>query len=475
MLDSECTLSEKMENVEKKARRNYFIYFAAISVNLICFSTGIAYAWTSPLLPKFESNDPSINPIGRPLSASESGLLVSVINFGLLFGPILSGGLAGRIGKKATLLISALPILVAQVICIFAKSLEVFLVARFLMGVTTGAAWSLMPGYISEICEPKIRGALNSLIAVFSAIGYQYTYIVGPFVSIMWFSILNTIPALLFFICVYFFVPDSPYDLVMKNDFQSAEESLIRLRRKSDVKKDLIEIQRVVVANAQSHAKIMDIFKNKGSVAALIICSALMAFNCFSGVLIVLGYTQPIFEQAGSSIPPTYSAMMVGTISLIATILTTQLIDRLGRRPILILSSLIASLAHVSLGIFFHLQSKNVNTESFGWVPICSVIAFMFFFNFGIAPLTWIILGELFASNIKAVAASLCSSVNYFSAFALTAAYTYVVASIGTANTFFFFGVMMAACSLFCTFKLPETNGKTFEEIYAILNKKTGK
>lgn len=460
-----------MENSEKKAGRNYSVYLAAISVNLICFSTGIAYAWTSPLLPKFDSSDPSINPIGRPLSASESGLLVSVINFGLLFGPILSGCLAGRIGKKSTLFISALPILVAQIICIFASSLEVFLVARFLMGLTTGAAWSVLPGYISEICEPEIRGALNSLIAVFSAIGYQYTFIVGPFVSIMWFSILNTIPALIFFICIYFFVPDSPYDLVMRNDLQAAEESLIRLKQKSNVEKDLLEIQRVIEGNAQSHAKIMDIFKNRGSVNALIICSALMAFNSFSGVLIVLGYTQTIFEQAGSSIPPTYAAMMVGAISLLATILTTQLIDRLGRRPILILSSLIASLAHASLGIFFYLKSKNVNTESFGWIPICSIVTFMFFFNFGIAPLPWAILGELFSSNIKAVASSLCSSVNYISAFALTAAYTYVVASIGTANTFLFFGVMMAACSLFCALKLPETKGKTFEEIYDILNK----
>lgn len=448
--------------------KNNFI-FSFVSVNFICFSTGIAYSWTSPLIPKFQSSDPTINPIGRPLTTSEYGLLVSIINLGQLCGPIVPALLVAKLGKKTTLLISGLPLFISHIVCLVATSYEVFLVARFLMGLTTGAVWASIPGYLSEISEPTNRGVLNSLTLVVHCSGGLAAYLIGPFVSITWFSIINLIPAGLFLTLVYLFVPDSPYDLVLKNNLEAAEKSLIKLRQTSIVQKELLEIERIIESNTKNRTKISNIFKNKATSSALFICGMLMAFNASSGILVVLGYTQTIFEMSGSVIPAAYSAIMVGAVSVLATIGNAQFIDRLGRKPIGIFSCSLACLSHASLGIFFYFKNNGYNIEQVGWLPLCSVITFMFSYYFGLASLPWMIQGELFSTNIKDLASSFCSSINFILGFSITLAYPYILDILGISNTFLTFAFCLAMGAAFVFWKVPETKGKSFEEIYILL------
>ncbi|KAL1506412.1 hypothetical protein ABEB36_005781 [Hypothenemus hampei] len=443
----------------------------ALSINLICFSTGTAYSWTSPLIPKFKSSNQLINPIGRPLTPEESGLLVSLINLGLFCGPIVCGFIVGKFGKKSVILFTSLPLLLAHILCSFAKSFELFLVARILMGFTSGAEWAVIPGYLSEISDPKNRGLLNTLMMVASCLGCLFTYVVGPYVSVTWFSIFNLIPTILFFGLVYFLVPDSPYDLLTKKDVKAAKESLMKLKQTNDVRKDLLEIESILEENSKNHAGFRDIFKNRGAVNALFICSMLMIFNALAGTIIVLSYTQSILDLMGESIPSAELAIIVGSVSFLATLINCQLVDRLGRKPVIMLSCLIGSLSHASLGIFFHLQNSGLNIEKIKYLPICSVMIFMFSFYFGLAQAPYVILGELFSPKIKAVASTICTSLNFGLAFIITLIYPYAIATVGIGNTFLFFSLMLAICVIFCGLKLPETKGKTFQEIYVLLDR----
>lgn len=429
----------------------------------------MVYSWTSPLIPKFESADPKKNPIGVPLTLSQSGLLVSLVNLGLLIGPFLSSLVVGPLGKKKTLLVSVTPMLIAHLMCAFATSLNVFLVARFLMGLTTGAVWTVIPGYLSEISEPCNRGFLNSLMLSASSCGGLFTYLVGPFVSIKWFSFINLIPSILFLVLLWGFIPDSPYDLVIKNDVGRAKDSLVKLKQNLDVQKYLLEIEVILDESSKNHANWRDIFRNKGSSKALFICGVIMVFNAFAGTLIVLGYTQTIFDMAGNSMESSYSAILVGTVAFLGTIIGSQLVDRLGRRPIIITSSFIGCFAHLSLGLFFHFQQ---NLQAFRWLPICSIICFMFGFNLGLGSLPYVVLGELFDPKTKNLASTICTTINYFLSFVITLAYPSLIESVGIANTFILFAFMLMGCVLFCAFCLPETKGKSFQEIYALLNGK---
>lgn len=430
----------------------------------------MVYSWTSPLIPKFESTDPKENPIGVPLTLAQSGLLVSLVNLGLLIGPFLSSLVVKRLGKKKTLLVSVTPILIAHIMCAFSTSLNVFLVARFLMGLTSGAVWTVIPGYLSEISEPQNRGFLNTLMLSASSCGSLFTYLVGPFVSITLFSCINLIPSILFLVLLWGFIPDSPYDLMIKNDIGEAKNSLVKLKQNQDVQKYLLEIEVILDESSKNYANWSDIFKNKGSSKALFICAVIMVFNAFAGTLIVLGYTQTIFDMAGKSMKSSYSAILVGTVAFLSTVLGSQLVDRLGRRPIIITSSIIGCFAHLSLGLFFHFQEK---LQAFKWLPICNIICFMFGFNLGLGSLPYVILGELFDPKTKNLASTICTTINYSLLFAITLAYPSLIESVGIANTFIFFSFMLMCCVLFCAVCLPETKGKSFQEIYALLNGKS--
>ncbi|XP_050296299.1 facilitated trehalose transporter Tret1-like [Anthonomus grandis grandis] len=455
-----------------KKKPNYFIYFAAIFLNLSCLSTGISYSWTSSLIPVFESNDTSINPLDKPLTPTESGLLVALLSLGSFAGPWIWGFLVHRLGKKKSLLISNLPILVGHVLCAAASKVEVLFVARFLMGLSISGAWAITPGYLSEIAEPSNRGILNSFSLGSSCLGILWGYLVGPFLSVTWFSVVNVIPCVVFCITVYLFVPESPFDLVLVHQNEAAKRSLMTLRRSSNVEKELLEIERVIEENSKDNGGFTDILKNKGSLNGFIICVILMIFNTMTGVIIVVGYAQSIFETAGSPIPPAYSAILVGTVAFVATVVNSQVIDRLGRRPIIIISSIIAALSHTALGVYFHLQSTGVNVQNIGWLPIASVIMFTFFHHFALGSVPFLILGELLASNIKAVATTVCTTINFGLAFALSLVYPYIVEYLGIANAYFIFAISMVVCAVFCILKVPETKGKSFKEIFALLDKK---
>ncbi|XP_050296307.1 facilitated trehalose transporter Tret1-like [Anthonomus grandis grandis] len=454
-----------------RKKPNYFIYFAAICLNLSCFSTGICSSWTSPLIPIFESNDPTINPLDRPITPTESGLLVALVNLGAFAGPWIWGLLVHKLGKKKSLLYSGLPTLAAHILCTIATKVEILFVARFLMGLSVSGAWAVTPGYLSEIAEPSNRGLLNSFSLGSSCLGILWGYLIGPFLPVTWFSVVNVIPSVVFCVTVYVFVPESPFDLVLRHKSEAAKRSLMALRRDSNVGKELMEIERVIGDNSKENSGFADIFKNKGSLNGFIICVILMVFNTLTGIIIVLSYAQSIFETAGSPVSPEYSAIFIGAVAFVATVANSQVIDRFGRRPVIIISSLIVALSHTILGVYFYLQNTGTDVQNIGWVPITSVMTFTFFHHFALGSVPFLILGELLASNIKAVATTVCTTINFGLGFALSLVYPYIVQYLGIANAFFIFAVSMVCCAVFCIFKVPETKGKSFKEIFALLSR----
>ncbi|KAJ9586908.1 hypothetical protein L9F63_019499, partial [Diploptera punctata] len=180
-----------------------------------------------------------------------------------------------------------------------------------------------------------------------------------------------------------------------------------------------------------------------------------------------LYYKIIIFKiDAGSQLEPSTSTIIVGAIQVIATFVSTLVVDRLGRRKLLILSDCIMAICALLLGVFFYLKDAEKNdTSSYGWLPLLSVCLFIVVFSLGFGPIPWMMIGELFPPQIKGIASSLSCLLNWFLAFLVTKFYQNLVNEIHAYTTFWIFAGVSALGTVLVFLFLPETKGKTMEEI----------
>ncbi|XP_060523360.1 facilitated trehalose transporter Tret1-like isoform X2 [Cylas formicarius] len=452
------------------------VYFEIIhvkkTVNLITMAAGAAFTWASPVLPKLRDHDSTVNPLGEPLTNFEESWIASIMMMGAFTGPFAAGMLSEKLGKKKALLIFGLPMTASHLICAFATTPNLFLVARFLIGIGVGGVFSVIPSYVGEISEDNNRGVFGSMLGLIAAFGQICCYAVGPLVSVRWFSLINLIPLALFYVLFGVFVPGSPYDLVRRNDQTEAERSLTKLRRRTgaQVQKELIYITETVETDSENRGSISDLFTNKSVSKAIIICCGLMVFQQCSGICAVLAYMQSIFEVSGASISPFDATIIISTISMLTNFASSMLIDRMGRKLLLAISSLIAALCMLTLGLYFFLRSAGRDTTYISWLPIMSLIAFMVAFNLGFANIPWIFLGELFPSNVKSSASTLTASVCFSLSFLITICFPFLSASLGEAGSFWIFGGVLVIGHAFILTVVPETKGKSFKEIQDMLS-----
>ncbi|XP_050296273.1 facilitated trehalose transporter Tret1-like [Anthonomus grandis grandis] len=464
-------------NVAKKSsetrKRGYFIYFAAFATSLTAYSTGAGAVWTSPILPKFQSADPEINPIGRPITTSESAWIVSASSLGMTFGPILSIIFSKKFPKKTLLIMDMVPIFFSHTIFAFANAPYMFIIGRFLSGLGTGAIWAILGSYIAEISEQRFRGILCSVPGVTSCFGSLVVYVIGPYMSMTYFSLVNVVPIVLFFICFGFFVPNSPYDLVIQKQPGKAEKSLKKFRSNESVSKELLFVEDYISNSSQDTAGVSfgNMLKDRSLRKGLFICMTLMALQQFSGFLIVFSYAELIFTLAGDFIPSSISAIIVSITAFIGNLLSISLIDKMGRKPLLAISTILQCICLFTLGLYFFLLETGRDVSNIGWLPVASVMMTMFGFNLALGIVPWVITGEVFHSSVKPFATTVTSLTNFSLGFVLTLCFPYLIQIIGLAWTFWIFAAGTALTTVFTIFVLPETKGKNFKEILEILKK----
>ncbi|XP_066150573.1 facilitated trehalose transporter Tret1-like [Euwallacea fornicatus] len=451
-------------------KKRYFAHLAAFSACIIAFETGICFVWTSPILPKLTSADPGVNPIGTAVTITESAWIVSSMTVALILGPFFSVVGLRYYTKKHILLASMAPLGVSHVVLCWADRAWIFMFARALMGLGTGAAWAVLGSYIAEISEDKNRGFLGSICGITSNLGSLLAYVAGPYLTMQHFSLINLVPVALFYL-TFSFMPHSPYDLVSKLRYDLAKRNLETLRQSADVEKEFEFIKETVVVGSKDKVRLRDFVKDKALRKGLLFSVALMACQNFSGIIAVCSYAETIFKVAGNSIPPEYSPMLFSVFSTMSIITSSFLIDKIGRKVLITTSCIIESISLFSLGFYFFQLEGNKDVSKISWLPLSSVILFMVAFNFALGVVPWIVTGEIFHSSVKGIASPITSVSNFLVAFIVTICFPYMVASIGMGWTFWSFAVLMVLGSMFCLVFLPETKGKNFQEIQDILRK----
>lgn len=427
--------------------------------------------WSSPVVFKITQND--TNEYDFDVSKTQGDWVSSLINLGAAAVCFPIGLIMDAIGRKKTMLLLVIPFTLGWLLITFATSVGMLMAGRFITGVAGGAFCVTAPAYNSEIAQDSIRGTLGSFFQLMITVGILFAYAVGSYTSVFVFNILCTLIPIIFGL-VFFFMPESPNFLVTKGRSDEAKDALIRLRgRNYDVDSELSNLQMKADLAKSQPVSFASAITKKTALKALLICYALMLFQQLSGINAVIFNTSAIFDSAGATIPAAIATIIIGVIQVIATFTSSVVVDRLGRRILLLFSALVMCLCSTALGVFFFLKDthgdKSSIVEAISWLPLLSLSLFIIAFSLGFGPIPWMMAGELCLIDIKAFVGSTAGTLNWLLSFTVTSTFNSLNASIGSGQVFWMFAGIMLVGFVFIFFVVPETKGKSVDEIQLML------
>ena len=404
------------------------------------------------------------------LTDTTLGITVSIALWGTVIGAIAVGKPGDIFGRKVILSFCGILYFISALGCAFASGWTVLLLSRFIGGLAIGAASVMAPMYIAEISPGRLRGRLvavaqfNIVFGILVAFFSNYLLVgIGPD-NWRWMFGVMAVPAALFFILL-FFVPKSPRWLVKKKEIAKAKDVLITVGAEN-VESELDDI--VNSLREEAGAGITKLLQKK--YRFVIMCAVLLAvFNQFSGINVIMYYAPMIFEKAGSS---TNSAMLqavaVGVTNMLFTIIAMFFIDKFGRKTLLLIGAVGMFLSLAGAALHYYDETLFGNTG-----VVVFIISFIAFFAFSQGAVIWVFLAEIFPNRIRSKGQALGSFTHWVMNAVIGLLFPLALTSFGGGNVFMFFSFMMIPFFFFVWKMMPETKGKTLEELERIVVKET--
>lgn len=416
------------------------------------------------------------------LDEIQVGWFVGCALIGSIIGVLMAGKLSDRWGRKVTMLVAAVFFSVSGIACAFVGSFEQLVVARILGGIGIGVVSIVSPLYISEVSIAQYRGRLVSLYQLAVTIGFLGAYLTNfqllhfsqsgavlntgwmnlVFVSEVWRGMLGfcSLPAILFF-CIIFFIPESPRWLILKG----RDERAVGIFRKiylSEVEVDtqLQDTKSVVQSETKSDWKFL---LQPGIFKAVLIGAAIAILGQFMGVNAVLYYGPTIFEEAGlSGGDALFSQVLVGIVNVATTVIAVFIIDKVGRKKLVYygVSGMVLSL--LLIGFYFHFS------ESMG-LPNSFLLFFFLFYVFccaiSISAVIFVLLSEMYPTRIRGMAMSIAGFALWIGTYLVGQLTPWMLQNLTPTGTFLLFALMCVPYMLIVWKLIPETTGKSLEEI----------
>ncbi|XP_076759297.1 facilitated trehalose transporter Tret1 [Xylocopa sonorina] len=443
-------------------------YLAAITATLSMATSGSHIGWTSPILPKLKSPDSHV-----PITSDDASWIASFVLLGSIPGNILAAFIVDWLGRKVCLLIAGIPLAVSWVLIIIAWKPYVLYVSRFIAGIGLGVSYVVCPMYIGEIADKKVRGSLGSFIKLMVTFGELYSHAIGPFVSYDCLAYSCAVIPAIFFL-TFSWMPESPYYLLMVNREDKAMNSLKRLNRyatEDQLEEDMEQMQKSVVRDLRDKGHIWNLFDTPGNRKAVLISFGLQLVLQFSGLAAIESYTQEILEEGDAGLSAGIAVIILSVLQLVAGVGAAILVDKLGRRPLLLVTTLLGGLSLTVAGTFYLLKFYvSIDTTGFGWILHASVIFYELIIALGLNPLSYMMLGELFPTNVKGAAVSIANLWASLLAFIVSKMYQVISDSYGIYTSFAWFAISCFLGIVFILFMVPETKGKSLLEIQEELN-----
>jgi len=392
---------------------------------------------------------------------------VSSLLVGAIIGAFGSGVLSDMYGRKSVLIVVALFFAVSCAFTALATSSVVFVVSRVFGGLAVGAASVLSPMYVAEVAPPKNRGMLVAIYQLAIVMGILCSFLINYGLHDIdnnwrWMFATGVIPSVLFFVGL-FFIPESPRWLYKAGREKESLKVLTRIGGESLAKAEILEISKSLKGDVSS-VSLGELLK-PSSRKVMLIGFVLAVFVQISGINTIVDYAPKILLAAGVEINNALlQTSLVGLINFIFTFIAILFIDKVGRRSLYLIGSMGMVVTLVMLAISFYLKMEGIFTL------IC-ILLFIAFFASCIGPVFWTLVSEIFPNRIRGKALAFASFTQWIFNFLVVLLFPHFLASFGGAKTFLFLALMSLLQWLFTYFYVPETKGKSLEEIEQIWNK----
>ncbi|XP_049828056.1 facilitated trehalose transporter Tret1-like [Schistocerca gregaria] len=441
---------------------------AAMAVSLAYLNAGMFFGWSSPIIPELQKNTSHI-----PITEDEGSWLASVGLLASVPPTLLLGVFVETVGRRWALLFAALPLLTVAVWQRFATTFGELLATIVVGSVSTSIILPLGPVYLVEIAEDRIRGFLVSMATTMAGLGSLLMTAVGPKLSFFTVTeIMMVWPVL--FAAVFWWMPESPYFLLAKHRKDEATKALMRLRGKSseeEVQAELEVIQRGLEENTQKEVSAADAFRElrRNATSRRLFMLSMVFTMCvvLSGVDAINANTLHILVESNSSLDAELSAIGVSSSTVLSCIVFSLVVDRLGRKPLLLFSLCGCCVATTSLGVYFFLSiyASEGTTDAVFWLPLTGLIVYFVSFGMGLNSLLWVMPNELVPPSLRVLASSSVYVLVAVLGFSDTKLFQVVTDAYGAFIPFWFFATCSFLGVIFVWFCIPETKGRSLADI----------
>lgn len=395
------------------------------------------------------------------LSAWWEGFLTGSLALGCMVGCLAAGKLADRYGRKPGLMLAALIFTLSSLGMAWSSGFTVFVIMRFAAGIGVGMASILSPLYIAEISPAHMRGRNVSINQLTIVIGILVTNLVNYTLADKgddawrWMFGLGAVPSMIFLIGVAW-LPESPRWLVGKGRLQQAEQTLRRIGDDSFVKSTFSDIETSLKGvTRQSYKAVFE----KAVRPAVIIGITLAVFQQLCGINIVFNYTSTIFASVGADLDSQlFETISIGIVNLVFTLVAMWQVDKLGRRPLMLIGSLGLSIVYIVLAFLLKNQADT------GWISLFVLLAIAMYAT-SLAPVTWVLIAEIFPNKIRGIASSIAVVSLWGAYFILVFTFPVLAEQLGTYGPFYLYAGICLLGFLFVRSKVKETKGQTLEQL----------
>jgi len=411
------------------------------------------------------------------------GWAMSSALVGCIVGAASTGVFSDKYGRKKLLVASSILFMISAYGTGSAGNFQLFIFYRIIGGIGIGIASTLSPMYIAEMTPAKIRGmfvSINQLTIVVGILAAQIANMLiveripglisndeilsswNGQIGWRWMFWAELAPAFLFFIFM-FLVPESPRFLVKAGNHELGSKILRKIGGINYAEKALDSIRKTLSSNNKKLSR--DLFMNKRFLSILVIGVALASFQQWCGINIIFNYAQEVFQSAGYSINDMFfNIVLTGSVNLVFTVVAMKFVDNLGRKKLMLIGSGGLTIIYIILGGFYFIDFN-------GWPMLILVVMAIAVYAMSLAPVTWVVLSEIFPNKVRGVAMSISTLALWISSSLLVLTFPYLNKVLNTSGTFWVYSAICLVGFVFILKRLPETKNKTLEEIEEILLK----
>jgi sugar porter (SP) family MFS transporter len=440
---------------------------AAFVANIGPMNTGLIFGFSAVVIPQLQSPASSIQ-----INEDQASWVASLSSLSTPIGCILGGYLSDRIGRKKTLILTEIPLILGWLIIAFASQIEMIYIGRLLCGLGSGIVGAPARVYTSEVTQPHLRGMLTALSSVALSFGVLMQYTLGAFLSWQTLSAVSCIVPVFAFIGMCM-LPETPNFLITHQKPEKALKSLTRLRGSFyNFQKEINQLQafaeKTNTKKKPTGKEMLDALLAPSCLKPFFILVVYFMLYQFSGVNTITFYAVEIFRDSGADLDKNTATIILGALRFFFTIVGCVALRKCGRRPLSFISGIGCCITMLGLGMFMYYKQQcelQGIAPMHTWIPVACIFLFIITCTLGFLVVPWIMIGELYPMKVRGIVGGFTTCAAHSFVFIVVKTYPLLVHGVERHGAFIIYGIISFVATIFFYFYLPETKGKTLQEI----------